>query len=98
MWAKKFEALAAPPLALKNGGKEVLRAAIVDGDLHISIVRGFDAPDAWGILIADIARHASRIFARESGIREEEALVRIVDMFQAEIERPTDTGTTDAIQ
>ncbi|MBJ7405244.1 MAG: DUF5076 domain-containing protein, partial [Bradyrhizobium sp.] len=42
----------------------------------------------------DLARHAARAYARESEYTEEDALNRILEMFQAEIERPTDTGTT----
>ena len=37
---------------------------------------------------------AARAYARESEYSEEDALNRILDMFQAEIERPTDLGTT----
>ena len=45
-------------------------------------------------LLVDIARHAARAYARESDYTEEDALERIVEMFEAEIARPTDTGTT----
>ena len=48
----------------------------------------------WGLMLVDIARHAARAYARESDLTEEEALERIVDMFEAEIARPTDTGST----
>jgi hypothetical protein len=98
MAEETFDALDPPPMALKEGGKEVLRAVIVNGGLHVSIVRAFETPDVWGLLIADIARHAARIFARESAMRESEALAEIVGMFEMEMEKPTDPGTTDAIQ
>ena len=48
----------------------------------------------WGLVLVDIARHAARAYARESAYTEDEALTRIVDMFEAEIERPTDMGNT----
>jgi hypothetical protein len=48
----------------------------------------------WGLLLVDIARHAARAYARESEFTEEEALARIVEMFEAEIARPTDLGNT----
>ena len=48
----------------------------------------------WGLLLVDIARHAARAYARESGYTEDDALTRIVDMFEAEIARPTDVGNT----
>ena len=48
-----FDALHVPPTALEHGGVEVLRAAIVEGGLHVSLRRAFDDPQAWGMLIAD---------------------------------------------
>jgi len=39
------------------------------------------------------ARHAARAYAREAEYTEDEALTRIVDMFEAEINRPTDMGS-----
>jgi uncharacterized protein DUF5076 len=73
---------------------EVLRAFILDGGLSIAFTRAFEEPDMWGLLLVDLARHAARAYARESGFTEEEALARILDMFEAEIARPTDIGTT----
>ena len=48
----------------------------------------------WGLLLVDVARHAARAYSRESEYTEEEALRRILDMFEAEIARPTDVGST----
>ena len=73
---------------------EVLRAFVVDGGLSIAFQRAFEEPDMWGLLLVDIARHASRAYARESGYTEDEALARIVEMCEAEINRPTDVGNT----
>ena len=73
---------------------EVLRAFVVDGGLSIAFTRAFEEPEMWGLLLVDIARHAARAYARESDYSEEEALERILDMFEAEINRPTDPGTT----
>ena len=47
-----------------------------------------------GRVVRDVARHAARAYARESEFTEEEALARILDMFEAEIARPTDMGST----
>ena len=93
----KFEALAAPPPALELGGYEVLRAAIADGNLHVSLRRAFDEPETWGILLADIARHVGRIYATEAGMREEQVVEKVWAMFEAEMERQTDIGDTRAI-
>ena len=92
-----FDPLNVPPTALERGGVEVLRAAIVEGGLHVSLRRAFDDPQAWGMLIADVARHAARIFAAETKVTEEEALERIRSMFDAEMDAPTDLGSTRAI-
>jgi Domain of unknown function (DUF5076) len=73
---------------------EVLRAFVVDGGLSIAFTRAFEEPEMWGLLLVDIARHAARAYARESDYSEEEALELILDMFEAEINRPTDPGTT----
>lgn len=92
-----FEALTIPPAALDQGGVEVLRAAIVQGGLHVSLRRAFDDPEAWGMLIADIARHVARIYATEADIAEGETLERIRNIFDAEMDAPSDPGTTTAI-
>jgi hypothetical protein len=92
-----FDALHIPPTALEQGGVEVLRAAIVDGGLHVSLRRAFDDPEAWGMLIADIARHVARIYATEDKFREQETIERIRAIFEAEMDAPTDPGTTSAL-
>jgi Domain of unknown function (DUF5076) len=93
----KFQPLGAPPTALEEGGVEILRAAIVKGGLHMSMIRAFDDPQAWGMLIADVTRHVARMFARETKMTEDEALQKIRNMFDAEMDAPTDPGTTSAM-
>jgi len=95
--AAEFEALNIPPPALELGGYEVLRAVIAKGQLHVSLRRAFDDPEVWGTLLADVARHVGRIFARETSMREEQAVEKVRAMFQAEMDRPTDIGTTNAV-
>ncbi len=95
--APVFDALHIPPAALEQGGVEVLRAVIVDGGLHVSLRRAFDDPEAWGMLIADVARHVARVYATEDKFREEETLARVRAIFEAEMDAPTDPGSTSAI-
>ena len=84
-----------PPGVIGRGdATEVLRAFVVDGGLSIAFTRACEEPDMWGLLLVDVARHAARAYARESEFNEEEALARILDMFEAEIARPTDMGKT----
>jgi hypothetical protein len=92
-----FDALHIPPAAMEQGGVEVLRAVIVDGGLHVSLRRAFDDPEAWGMLIADVTRHVARIYATEDKFREEETIERIRALFNAEMDSPTDPGTTSAL-
>ena len=83
-----------PDVVSREDATEVLRVFVLDGGLSIAFQRAFEEPDLWGLLLVDLARHAARAYARESEFSEEEALGRIVDMFEAELERPTDLGTT----
>ena len=90
-----FDALQVPPEAQEKGGTEILRAAIVDGGLHVSLRPAFDDPEAWGMLIADITRHVGRIYADK--FPEEQTLERIRAIYDAEMDAPTDPGTTTAL-
>jgi hypothetical protein len=83
-----------PDVIGRDDATEVLRAFVLDGGLSIAFMRAFEEPDMWGLLLVDIARHASRAYAKESAYTEQEALTRIIDMFEAEIARPTDLGNT----
>src|ERR1700755_142944 len=83
-----------PDVIGRDDATEVLRAFILDGGLSMAFQRAFEEPDMWGLLLVDLARHAARAYARESEFTEDEALSRILEMFEAEIERPTDIGTT----
>ncbi len=83
-----------PDVIGRADATEVLRAFVVDGGLSIAFTRAFEEPEMWGLLLVDIARHAARAYARESDYSEDEALEAILDMFEAEINRPTDPGTT----
>ena len=87
--------LAIPEDAWRDpGAAEVLRGWVVDGGLQISMIRAFESPDVWGVLIADIARHAARVYEREGHCSEADALKVIKSTFDAEWTRPTDTGVT----
>jgi hypothetical protein len=97
MAEKKFEALNAPPDALQKGGVEILRASVVDGAVSIALRRAFDDPFTWGVLLVDLARHAARIYAMETDVSEEEAMSEIRAGIEAELDDPSDPGSTQAI-
>ena len=92
-----FDALHIPPAVLEHGGVEVLRAVIVDGALHVSLRRAFDDPEPWGMLIADVTRHIARIYATESSLSQDQVVERVRSIYEAEMDSPTDPGTTSAI-
>jgi hypothetical protein len=86
-----------PDVIGRDDAVEVLRAFVVDGGLSIAFTRAFEEPDMWGMMLVDIARHAARAFAKEGVCSEEEALARIVEMFENELQRPTDPGSTSPV-
>jgi hypothetical protein len=92
-----FDALHIPPAAMEQGGVEVLRAVIIDGSLHVSLRRAFDDAEAWGMLIADVTRHVARIYAKENVMSEDQVIERIRSIYEAEMDAPSDPGTTSAI-
>jgi len=95
--APVFDALHIPPLALERGGTEVLRAVVIDGDLHLSLRRSFDEPETWGMLLADLARHVGRLYARESAMSEQEVLEKVCATFVTEMDEPGEPGTTNFV-
>jgi hypothetical protein len=97
MTERKFEALNVPPDALEKGGVEILRASVVDGAVSIALRRAFDDPFTWGVLLVDLARHAARVYAMETDLSEEEALAELVSGIQAELENPSDSGSSQAV-
>ncbi len=88
-----------PPLPADRTAAEVLRAFVAaDGSLHIAVLPSFEEPDAWGLLLADVARHVSRAYAADQTCSEPEALKRIQSLWNAEFQSPTDLGTTNRMQ
>lgn len=90
--AATYDALQVPPTAQQRGGIEVLRAGVVEGSLHVMLRRAFNDPRAWGILLADVAKQVSRIYAQEKNEEEAQVLANIRDAFAAEIKTPANPG------
>jgi hypothetical protein len=94
-----LDELKVPPGAFEaKDASEILRAWVGAGGLQVSLRRAFDDPSVWGLLLVDLARHAARIYASEGRCSEAEALEAIQSMWNAEIETPTDQGSTFARQ
>jgi hypothetical protein len=76
-----FEALVIPTEALDKGGVEILRAAIIEGQLHVTLRRTFEEPDPWGGLLSEVARRVARAYAVDGRIEEDEVVFRIHSSF-----------------
>ena len=87
--------LAIPPMAQEDPESfEIARVWIAMKNQHCTLKVGvWDDPTAWGILLADLARHVAKAYHEDKGLDEEETLIRIQEGFAAEFDSPTDTPT-----
>jgi hypothetical protein len=83
-----YNALNPPPLVRDKPANEVMRIAVHNGELHMSLRRGFNDPGAWGLLFVDAARHVARVYAHEKLFSEDEAIERIRAAFEQAIREP----------
>ena len=79
---------------------EVLRVWIAEQGQHVSIRSGaWEDPFAWGIVLADLARHIANAHAIQSDKVDKEAfLERLLEGFEAEIDNPTDEPEGEVTQ
>ena len=85
--------LTPPPLASEPGAIEVLRVwAKPDSPQQLSLQTTWADPGTWGLVLADVARHAAKAYA-EQGHSERDAFDRIIALLKAELASPTDTPT-----
>ncbi len=89
----EYQALRTPPAALERGGVEVLRCAITDGELHVTLRPAFDDPRGWGRLLAEVARQVAGAYAQAQGIAESNTLARIGAAFDEELRNPPEIDT-----
>lgn len=83
-----------PPIAANPKSIEVLRVWAVPGaPQQVTLRPAWKDPAAWGLLLVDIARHASRAYAAD-GQDEKKVLARIRAGFDAEWGNPTDVPKT----
>ena len=86
------------PDAARNDRRsfELLRVWIADGEQHISLRAGiWDDPQAWGVMLADLAGHIAIIFEQSGTLGREEALAGIREGFEAELAHPSDELSGD---
>ena len=86
------EELEPPPIAKSHSDAvEVLRVWAIPGKpQQLTLKTIWQDPAAWGLMLADIARHAAKAYGNE-GADEAEVLGRIRQFLDAEFAEPTDT-------
>jgi len=92
MSTKPYDSLSIPPAGKQLGGLELLRAGIIEGNLGLSLRRGFDDPRAWGVVLAGVARDVARIFVTETGTSRDAVLQSIAATFVEELNAGEDSS------
>lgn len=82
--------LTPPPIAFSSSeAVEVLRVwAEPSSSQQLTLRTCWKDPGAWGLVLADVARHAAQAYQRE-GQNPEQVLERIRELFEAELSSPT---------
>lgn len=93
-----YNALQIPPSAQGKDGLEVLRAAVIEGGLHVTLRRAFEDPRAWGMLLADVAQQVAQAYAQEDGRTIDDVVVQIREGFSGELDAPLNVGTISPIE
>lgn len=90
---KQTSELEPPPIASSNSEAiEVLRVWAAPGSpQQLTLRTCWKDPGAWGLLLADVARHAAQAYQGE-GQSPEQVLERIRELFEAEWSSPTSTA------
>ncbi len=91
IFSRTHKELEKPPISRERGSFEILR---VWGGANLpqqyALNTTWDDPGGWGLLLADIARHAAKAYSSSGSTTEQEALLRIKQLFDAEWCSPTD--------
>jgi len=81
-----------PPAIRDKAAFELLRVWVAEQGQHVSLRSGvWEDPFAWGIVLADLARHIVNAEAiTKKDVDRDAFLERLIEGFNAEIESPTD--------
>jgi len=87
--------LIVPPIAANDPkSRELIRAWGSQGGLHVSLAPDlWDEPGNWGIALADVTRHLADAYTQLQGAERTETIQRIRQIFDAELDSPTDEPT-----
>ena len=70
---------------------EIARMWVAHGGQHVAIRVGvWQKPEAWGIVLADLAKHLASAYEQHVGLNRDAALEQIKAKFQAEMNSLTD--------
>jgi len=87
-----------PNCQMSERAAEVLRVWINDkNNVDVTLLPAFAQPEAWGLLLVDIARHAARSYEQDGVMPSGKALDLIRAGFDAEWGSPTDMGSTSKL-
>ena len=88
---RRLQELDVPPIATSDPeAVEILRVWASPGNpQQLTLMTCWKDPGAWGLLLADVARHAAKAYGRE-GQDSHEVIRRIRELFEAEWSSPTD--------
>jgi hypothetical protein len=95
------KSLSIPPVAQRDKASfEVLRVWIAEQGQHVSLQSGaWEDPFAWGIVLADLARHIAHAHKLQNENTDEDVFMsRLLEGFQAEIDNPTDEPEGEVTQ
>ena len=93
--------LAPPPAVSRDKAAfELLRVWVAEQGQHVSLRSGaWEDPFAWGIVLADLARHIVNAEAIHKKSLDKDAFFeRMLEGFHAEIESPTDEAEGEIMQ
>jgi hypothetical protein len=100
-WRERLEELdegsVAPAEPRLQAAFEVLRAAVIEGGLHVTLRRAFDDPQAWGVLLADVARQVSQVYEQQGEKAAAEVLATIRAAFEKEMNAPANAGSISQV-
>ncbi|HVU89376.1 MAG TPA: DUF5076 domain-containing protein [Pirellulales bacterium] len=88
-----------PPAAINDANsRELIRVWAAGGQQHVSLAAdAWEDPAVWGIVLADLARHAAEAYRQTKGLDPEKTAARIKALLDAEWSKPTDEPTGNII-
>ncbi len=84
--------LTIPEAARKDANSfELLRVWVANKNQHLSLRIGvWNNPAAWGIMLADLAKHVANAYYQDAGLDRLKTLQQIKAALDAELASPTD--------